>query len=150
MNYEAHEEEFKSYPAAESLAREVVDAALKVHKALRPGLLESTYEHCLAHEFKLRGLKCQRQVALPINYEGLRLEAGYRLDIVVDDAIPLEIKSVEALTRLHSSQLLIYLKLSGYHIGFLMNFNVPFVQGRSETPSPLTSIDSSSCALCAS
>ena len=101
----------------------MIDAGLKVHRALGPGLLESTYEHCLAHEFTLRGVNYGRQIALPVVYEGMKLDAGYRLDIVVEESIIIEIKAVEVLTRLHESQLATYLKFSGYRIGFLMNFN---------------------------
>jgi GxxExxY protein len=114
-------------PSAEidALARQIVDAGLKVHRALGPGLLESAYEHCLAHELGLRGLAVRRQVPLPVVYEGLRLDAGYRLDLVVVGAIVVEVKAVEALSRLHEAQLMTYLKLSGCRLGFLMNFNVP-------------------------
>ncbi|HZC17293.1 MAG TPA: GxxExxY protein, partial [Caulobacteraceae bacterium] len=101
-----------------------VDAGLKVHKALGPGLLESAYEHCLAYELVTRGISLRRQVALPVVYEGVRLDAGYRLDIVVEDLIVIEIKAVEAPSRLHEAQVLTYLKLSGHRLGFLMNFNV--------------------------
>jgi len=109
----------------ESLARSIVDAGLRVHRALGPGLLESTYEHCLTHDLQLRGISVARQVAQPIVYEGAKLDAGYRLDMVVGGAIIIEIKAVEVLTRLHEAQILTYLKLSGYRLGFLMNFNVP-------------------------
>lgn len=95
-----------------------------MHRALGPGLLESAYEHCLAHELELRGLSVSRQAPLPIHYEGLRLDAGYRLDLVVADAVIVEIKAVEALSRLHEAQLLTYLKLSNLRVGLLMNFNV--------------------------
>lgn len=108
----------------ERLARPVIDAGLKVHRALGPGLLESAYEHCLVHELHARGISLKRQVALPIVYEGVTLDAGYRLDIVVDDSIILEIKAVDLLSRLHEAQILTYLRLSGYRLGFLMNFNV--------------------------
>jgi len=104
---------------------EIVDAGLKVHRALGPGLLESVYEHCLAYELERRGIAARTQVALPIVYDGVRLDAGFRLDIVVENAVILEIKAVEELTRLHEAQILTYLKLSGYRLGFLMNFNVP-------------------------
>ena len=114
----------------ERLARIVVDAGLKVHRTLGPGLLESAYEHCLARELQIRGLAVRRQVALPIVYEGAKLESGYRLDLVIDDALVIEVKAVEALTRLHEAQVLTYLRLSGHRIGFLMNFNVTlFKQG---------------------
>ena len=107
----------------DELARLVVDAGLAVHKALGPGLLESAYEHCLSHELHTRGVSVTRQVALPIVYKGVELDAGYRLDLLVEDLIVVEIKAVEALTRLHEAQVLTYLKLSGRRFGFLMNFN---------------------------
>jgi GxxExxY protein len=116
--------------AVESAARQVVDAGLKVHRALGPGLLESAYEHCLAHELESRGLSVRRQVALPIIFEDLRLEVGYRLGLLVGDLIVVEVKSVEALSRLHEAQVLTYLKLSGCRLGLLINFNVElFKQG---------------------
>jgi GxxExxY protein len=115
---------------AENAARRSIDAALQVHKALGPGLLESAYEHCLAHEISRRGLSVQRQVALPIVYEGEKLDAGYRLDLIVDGSVIVEIKSVDALAPIHEAQVLTYLKLSGLRIGLLMNFNVVlFKQG---------------------
>lgn len=109
----------------ESVARTLVDAGLKVHRALGPGLLESAYEHCLAHELRARGLSLERQVLLPIVYDGATIDAGYRLDLIVERAIVVEVKSVDALSRVHEAQILTYLKLSGCRIGFLMNFNVP-------------------------
>jgi GxxExxY protein len=109
---------------AETAARQSIDAALQVHKALGPGLLESAYEHCLAHEISRRGLSVQRQVALPIVYEGEKLDAGYRLDLIVDGSMIVEVKSVDALAPIHEAQVLTYLKLSGLRIGLLMNFNV--------------------------
>jgi GxxExxY protein len=102
----------------------VVDAGLKVHRALGPGLLESAYEHCLAHELTARGVPVRRQVALPIEYDGLRLDAGYRLDLIAAEEVVVEVKAVDALTPLHQAQLLTYLKLSGYKTGLLLNFNV--------------------------
>lgn len=108
---------------SEALARELVDAGLKVHKHLGPGLLESAYEHCLARELELRGVPVQRQVGLPIVYEDQRLEAGYRIDLLVGGRVIVEIKAVEALAPIHEAQLLTYLKLSGMRLGFLMNFN---------------------------
>jgi GxxExxY protein len=108
----------------ERLGRAVVDAGLKVHRTLGPGLLESVYEHCLARELELRGVAARRQVALPITYEGVTLEVGYRLDLVVGDAVIVEIKAVEMLTRLHEAQVLTYLRLSNKRLAFLMNFNV--------------------------
>jgi GxxExxY protein len=108
----------------EGLASAIVDSGLKVHRALGPGLLESTYEHCLAHELQTRRIEASRQKYLPVIYDGIQIDAGYRLDIVVEDAIIVEIKAVEKLTSLHEAQLLTYLKLSPYEIGFLFNFNV--------------------------
>ncbi len=130
LNHEAHKEHEGSAPDVERVAGVVVDAGLKVHKALGPGLLESAYEHCLAHELQTRGVSLRRQVSLPIIYEGTTLDAGYRLDILVENAIIIEIKAVDALTRIHEAQILTYLRLSGHRIGFLMNFNAPlFKQG---------------------
>ena len=112
------------------LARAVIDAGLKVHRHLGPGLLESAYEHCLSHELNSRHVPHERQVALPVVYDVYLLDAGYRLDIVIGQAVIVEIKSVDELTNLHTAQLLTYLKLSGMRIGLLMNFNVAlFKQG---------------------
>ena len=102
----------------------IVDAGLKVHRTLGPGLLESAYEHCLAHELKARGLSIGRQVALPITYEGETLDVGYRLDLLVNDLVVVEVKAVEALLKLHEAQMLTYLRLSGRRLGYLINFNV--------------------------
>ncbi len=109
---------------AEAAARATVDAAIRVHKLLGPGLLESAYEHCLAHELSRRGVHVQSQVALPIVYEGEKLDAGYRLDLVVDHSAIVEIKSIDALAPIHDAQVLTYLKLSGLRVGLLVNFNV--------------------------
>ncbi|MFI4966241.1 MAG: GxxExxY protein [Caulobacterales bacterium] len=125
MDRQGRQERQEPSAEADAAARAVVDAGLKVHRALGPGLLESAYEQCLAHELGLRGVLVRRQVALPILYEGQRLDAGYRLDIVVADAVVVEVKSVEALSRLHEAQLITYLKLSGLRLGLLINFNVP-------------------------
>ncbi|MBS0295518.1 MAG: GxxExxY protein [Proteobacteria bacterium] len=112
------------------VSRAVIDAGLKVHRALGPGLLESAYEHCLAYELEARGLSIQRQLGLPVVYEGLRIDAGYRLDLLVENCLVVEIKSVDALLRVHEAQLLTYLKLSGHRLGLLLNFNVElFKQG---------------------
>ena len=130
LEYEEGKAQQALPPDVELCARQLVDAGLKVHRALGPGLLESAYEHCLAHELNLRGLAVRRQVVLPINYDGLLLDAGYRLDLLVEDSIVVEIKAVDLLTRLHEAQVLTYLKLSKRRLGFLMNFNVMlFKQG---------------------
>jgi GxxExxY protein len=110
-------------PRLEEVGREIVDSALKVHKWLGPGLLESAYEHCLGHELTERGLQIERQVALPILYDGLKLDAGYRLDMLVEQTVVVEVKAVEAMTRLFEAQVLTYLKLSGCRLGYLINFN---------------------------
>ena len=106
------------------LSGRVIDAGLKVHRALGPGLLESVYEQCFARELELRGIAFKRQVWLPISYEGVELAAGYRVDLIVAGLLIVEIKAVETLSRLHQAQLLSYLRLSGQHVGLLMNFNV--------------------------
>ena len=123
MDHEDHEDH-QAIPAdVEAIGRHIVDAGMKVHRVLGPGLLESAYEHCLAHELHGRGLSVRRQVSLPINFDGLLLDAGYRLDLVVSDVVIVEVKAVEALSRLHEAQILTYLKLSGLRLAFLMNFN---------------------------
>jgi GxxExxY protein len=108
----------------EEVARVIVDAALAVHRALGPGLLESAYEVCLAHELERRGRSVLRQVALPLTYDTLKLDAGYRIDLIIDGTVIVEVKAVEALVQLHEAQLLTYLKLSNCRLGFLINFNV--------------------------
>jgi GxxExxY protein len=105
----------------------IVGAAIEVHRALGPGLLESAYEECLCHELHLRGLAFERQVALPVPYKGLKLDCGYKMDVVVDSTVILELKCVEKILPIHEAQLLTYLKLSGKHVGLLINFNVPLL-----------------------
>ena len=108
----------------------MIDAGLRVHRTLGPGLLESAYEVCLAHELQSRGVAVRRQVSLPVLFDGVKLDAGYRLDLLVEEQVVVEVKSVEALAPLHEAQLLTYLKLSQFRLGFLMNFNVQlFKQG---------------------
>ena len=103
----------------------VVDSAIKVHKVLGPGLLESAYEACLVHELiKKRGLSVQSQVGLPIKYEDVILDVGYRVDVLIEKKVILELKAVEKLLPIHEAQLLSYLKLSDCKLGFLLNFNV--------------------------
>ncbi len=103
---------------------QIVDAAMKVHTALGPGLLESAYEACLAHELKKRGLQAVTQVGLPVEYDGVMLEVGYRIDILVENQVIVELKSVAELHPIHQAQLLSYLKLADKRIGLLINFNV--------------------------
>ncbi len=103
-------------------------AAFRVHSELGPGLLESAYEACLVHELQTNGYKVKRQVSLPIHYRGVTLSAGYRIDMLVDDAVVIELKSVEELAPVHTAQLLTYLRLSKCKLGLLMNFNVKNMQ----------------------
>jgi len=111
-------------PETEETARAVVNSGLAVHRALGPGLLESAYEHCMAFELQRSGRRVRRQVALPIVYEGTKLDAGYRIDLMIDERVIVEIKSIEALAPIHDAQILTYLRLSGRRLGFLINFNV--------------------------
>ena len=102
---------------------QVVDAAMRVHSALGPGLLESAYEACLVYELRKRGLRVRNQVAIPIVYDGVRIEVGYRADLVVDGVILVELKTVAKLIPIHEAQLLSYLKLRGIKLGLLINFH---------------------------
>ena len=112
----------------DAIATAVVDAAFAVHSNLGPGLLESVYETCLAHELRKRGLTVARQVLLPIEYDGIRLDAGLRLDLLIEDCVIVEVKAVEALLPVHKAQVLTYLKLTGHRLGLLINFNVPLIR----------------------
>jgi GxxExxY protein len=112
----------------EGLAKEIVDAAFKVHKELGPGLLESVYEACLTHELRKRGLKVDTQLELPVRYETVRLDIGFRLDLLVENEIIVELKAVEIMIPLFEAQLLTYLKLTGKRLGLLINFNVPLIK----------------------
>ena len=110
------------------LSRVVFDCALKVHQTLGPGLLESAYEECLFYELKKTGLEIQKQKPLPLIYEEVKLDIGYRIDIVVENKLILEIKSVETLNDIHFAQLLTYLKLTNCKLGLLINFNVLLIK----------------------
>jgi len=112
----------------DDLTGKVISAAIEVHKALGPGLLESAYEGCLCREFDLRGMNYERQKDLPVEYKGVKLSCGYRLDIVVAGKLILELKACDALEPIHEAQLLTYLKLTGLKIGLLINFNVPVLK----------------------
>jgi len=112
----------------ESIATDVVDCAIKVHRELGLGLLESAYQYCLAHELRKRGRKALTEVTLPLMYDGEKIDIGYRLDLLVDDLIIVENKTVDILMPIHEAQLLTYLKLSGCHIGFLLNWNVKLMK----------------------
>jgi GxxExxY protein len=106
------------------ITAQIVDAAMKVHTALGPGLLESAYEACLAHELRKRNLQVETQVALPVHYDGVEIELGYRIDLLVQGAVIVELKAVRELLPIHEAQLLSYLKLSRKKIGLLINFHV--------------------------
>lgn len=105
------------------ITRLIIGACIEVHRRLGPGLMESVYEECLCYELSQLGLSFQRQVHLPVTYKGIKLDCGYKMDVVVEDAVVLELKTVEHLLPVHSAQLLTYLKLSGKKVGLLLNFN---------------------------
>ena len=113
---------------ANRLSHEVIGAAIEVHRALGPGLLESAYEECLAHELTLRRIGFERQVPLPIRYKGVHLDCGYRMDMVIQRGLVLELKAIERILPIHQVQLLTYLRLSGTWLGLLLNFHVPVLQ----------------------
>lgn len=106
----------------------IIGAAIEVHRALGPGLLESAYEECLCRELSLRDIPFERQKPLPVEYKDCKLDCGYRLDLLVAGAVVLEIKACEAIESIHEAQLLTYLKLGGWRLGLLINFNVPVLK----------------------
>jgi len=108
----------------------VIGAAIAVHRALGPGLLESAYQECLCQELALRGIPFEREVPLPLEYKGIRCECGYRLDILVAGAVVVEVKAIEAIAPIREAQLLTYLRLGGWSVGLLMNFNVVVLKDR--------------------
>jgi GxxExxY protein len=112
----------------ESIARKIIDAAYTVHKTLGPGLLEKVYEVCFCHELSKRGLRCQRQMDIPIVYDGIIFDGGLRLDVLVEDLIICELKAVEEMNPVWQAQILSHLKLTGKRLGFLINFNVPVIK----------------------
>ncbi|MEO6742076.1 MAG: GxxExxY protein [Chthoniobacteraceae bacterium] len=112
----------------DAIGKAVVNAAFKVHTELGPGLLEGVYEVCLAHELTKHGLKVERQIALPVLYDGVKIEAGLRLDLLVEGKLIVELKAVENLLPFHKAQLLTYLKLSKRRLDLLNNFNVPLIK----------------------
>jgi len=111
-----------------ALTEQIIGAAIEVHRHLGPGLLESAYEECLCHELHLRGLKFERQRPLPLEYKGIKLDCGYRMDIVVEEKVILELKVVDTIAPIHEAQLLTYLRLSGVKIGLIINFNIPVLK----------------------
>jgi len=106
------------------ISAQVIDAAMKVHTALGPGLLESAYEGCLLHELRKRGIRALSQVVLPVVYDTVTIDVGYRIDVLVEDCVIVELKSIDKLVPIHEAQLLTHLKLSGVKVGLLINFNV--------------------------
>jgi GxxExxY protein len=110
------------------LTRNIIGAAIEVHRALGPGLLESTYQTCLAHELALREIAFEREKPLPVEYKSISLECGYRLDFLVEEKVVVELKSVAEMLPVHEAQLLTYMKLAGCRVGLLINFNVPLLK----------------------
>jgi len=106
----------------------IIKAAIEVHKHLGPGLLESAYEECLCHELHLMGLSFEKQRDLPVEYKGIKLDCGYRLDLVIENKVIVEIKAVDRILPIHEAQVLTYLKLSGLKVGLLVNFNSPVMR----------------------
>ena len=104
--------------------KQVIGCAIEVHRSLGPGLLESTYQQCLAHELSLKGIPFQLEVPMPVEYKSVRLDCGYRIDVLVDDQVILELKAVEEIKGIHKAQLLTYMKLAQIRTGLLINFNV--------------------------
>lgn len=103
---------------------EIISAGISVHRVLGPGLLESAYQQCLYQELTLRGIPFEREVPIPVEYRGVRLDCGYRLDLLVAGRVVVEVKAIEAIAPIHEAQLITYLRLGGWHVGLLMNFNV--------------------------
>ena len=112
----------------EVVAKEIVDSAFKIHKSFGPGLLEKIYESCLEHELKKRGLKVERQLIIPVEYDGLILNEGFRLDLLVENQIIIELKAIETHNKLWEAQIISYLKLLQMPLGFLINFNTPLIK----------------------
>jgi GxxExxY protein len=113
---------------ANEITEQIIGAAIEVHRVLGPGLLESAYEECLCHELILRGLSFEQQRPLPIVYKGIKLECGYRLDLLVADTVVVEIKAVSIIESIHEAQLLTYLRIGSWRVGLLLNFNVPVLK----------------------
>jgi GxxExxY protein len=122
MNIHRGDAEARSF---DELSEKVIGACIEIHRHLGPGLLESAYEECLCHELSLAGVKFERQKTLPVSYKSVKLDCGYRLDVVLEGSLIVELKTVDQLLPIHEAQLLTYLKLSGISLGLLINFNVP-------------------------
>jgi len=115
-------------PREDRITDKIIGAAIEVHRVLGPGLLESAYEECVCYELSQRGLKFRRQAPLSVTYKGIRLACGYKMDLLVEGSVVVELKTVESLLRVHAAQLLSYLRLSGKPVGLLINFNSPTVK----------------------
>ena len=112
----------------DGLTEQIIGAAIEVHRELGPGLLESVYLRCLLHELSLRGLSCRSEVEVPVRFKGIHLETGFRMDLIVEDTVVVELKAVEVLMPVHQAQVITYLKLTGKPVGLLINFNVPLLK----------------------
>jgi GxxExxY protein len=112
----------------EELTERILGAVIEVHKVLGSGLMESAYEECLCHELNLRDLQFERQLTVPVSYKGVNLDCGYKLDLLIEDTVILELKCVERITSVHEAQLLTYMKLLTKPVGFIINFNVPVMR----------------------
>ena len=110
------------------LTNMIIGAAIEVHRTIGPGLLESVYQQCLSREFAVRGIPYQRERPIPLDYKGVHLDCGYRIDFLVADRVVLEVKSIETLAPIHTAQLLTYLRVGGWKVGLLINFNVPVLK----------------------
>lgn len=118
----------KNTKRSDELSNIIIGAAIEVHKVLGPGLLESTYEECLCHELNLRGISFESQKALPIVYKNVKLDCGYRLDLLVENLVIVELKSIEKIEPIHEAQILTYLRLTDLWLGLIINFNVPILK----------------------
>jgi len=112
----------------EELTEQILGAVIEVHKVLGPGLMESAYEECLCHELNLRSLRFERQITVPVSYKGVNLDCGYKLDLLIQNKVILELKCVERISSIHETQLLTYIKLLNKPVGFIINFNVPVMK----------------------
>jgi len=118
----------RAYSEYDEICSEIIGSAIEVHRHLGPGLLESTYQTCLLYELEARNLAVQSELRLPVVYKGIRLDLGYRIDVLVEDKIVLELKTVEYLTVVHCAQVLTYMRLGDHPVGFLLNFNVKLLK----------------------
>lgn len=135
----------------DQITRQIIGAAIEVHKVLGPGLLESAYEACLAHELRQSGYKIEQQMPLPVIYKGVKLDCGYRLDLVVEDSVIVEIKAIEQLAPIHDAQVISYLRLADKRVGLLINFHVRLLKNgvkRIVNEFPDSAISAISAVVC--